>query len=204
MKKEDFVKLGLTEEQAEKAATASAEELKGFIPKDRFDEVNTAKKQLETEISTRDKQIESLKRVDAEGLKAEIEKLQGENKAAQEKHEADLKQVKIENAVEKALLGAKAKNIKAVKALLDLTSAELDGDSIKGLDKQIKSLQDDETSKFLFGEATITGTSPANGSGGAGTGGIKNPWAKETFNLTEQGRIMQENPELAKQLQSKK
>lgn len=30
----------------------------------------------------------------------------------------------------------------------------------------------------------------------------KNPWKKETFNLTEQARIIKENPELAKQLQA--
>lgn len=38
MKKEQFVALGLTEEQSEKWAAASAEELKGFMPKYRFDE----------------------------------------------------------------------------------------------------------------------------------------------------------------------
>jgi len=155
MKKEDFIKLGFTEEQAEKAAEASAEELKGFIPKVRFDEVNNSKKQLEADIKTRDEQLEALKAVDAEGLKAEIEKLQGENKTAKEKYEADLKKIQIDNAVEKALMGAKAKNIKAVKALLDLENAELDGESIKGLDDQLKKLQEGEDSKFLF-EATDT------------------------------------------------
>ena len=44
MKKEDFLKLGLSDELANKAAEASAEELKGFIPKSRFDEANEAKK----------------------------------------------------------------------------------------------------------------------------------------------------------------
>lgn len=164
MKKEDFIKLGFTEEQAEKAAQASAEELKGFIPKTRFDEVNESKKQLEADIKTRDEQIESLKKVDAEGLKAEIEKLQGENKAAQEKYEADMKKIQIDNAVEKALVGAKAKNIKAVKALLDLEKAEMDGENIKGLDEQLKKLTESEDSKFLFdiGETkpNITGVKP--------------------------------------------
>lgn len=150
MKKEDFLKLGLTEEQAEKAATASAEELKGFIPKTRFDEVNDAKKQLETDIKTRDEQLEALKKVDAAGLQAEIDRLQGENKVAKEKFEADLKQLKIDNAVEKALTDAKAKNIKAVKALLDLQNAELDGENIKDLEDQLKKLQETEDTKFLF------------------------------------------------------
>jgi len=163
MKKEDFLKLGLTEEQAEKAAQASAEELKGFIPKVRFDEVNDSKKQLEADIKTRDKQLNDLKAVDAEGLKAEIEKLQGENKTAKEKYEADLKNIQINNAVEKALTSAKAKNITAVKALLDLEKAELDGESIKGLESQLKKLQESEDSKFLFdveNKNTFKGTKP--------------------------------------------
>ena len=102
MKKEDFLKLGLTEEQATKAAEASAEELKGFIPKSRFDEVNEQKKKLEEDIKTRDKQLEELKKLDAEGLKVQIEKLQEENKAAKEKYDAELKQIQINNAIDKS------------------------------------------------------------------------------------------------------
>ena len=182
MKKDDFLKLGFTEEQAEKAAQASAEELKGFIPKSRFDEVNDAKKQLETDIKTRDKQLEDLKKVDAEGLKAEIEKLQGENKTNKQKYEAELKQIQIDNAVEKALMGAKAKNIKAVKALLDLENAELDGDSIKGLEKQMKQLQEGEDSKFLF-EVEDKNTNPFKGTKpGEKKDGTPGTVTKEQFN----------------------
>lgn len=38
MRKEDFVKMGIDEETAKKLETASLEELKGYIPKARFDE----------------------------------------------------------------------------------------------------------------------------------------------------------------------
>ena len=37
MKKEDFLKIGLTEEQAEQAAAASADELKSYVPKADYD-----------------------------------------------------------------------------------------------------------------------------------------------------------------------
>lgn len=43
-----------------------------------------------------------------------------------------------------------------------------------------------------------SGRSP-NPGGGGGPGQI-NPWKKETFNLTEQGRLLRDNPELARQL----
>ena len=158
MKKEDFLKLGFTEEQAEKAAEASAEELKGFIPKVRFDEVNESKKELEGQVKERDKQLEGLKKStgDVEALKTEIASLQETNKSSKTEYEGKIKQMQIDNAVNAALTGAKAKNIKAVRALLDLDKAELDGESIKGLDAQIKALQANEGSKFLFDAATST------------------------------------------------
>ena len=199
MKKEDLIKLGLTEELAQKVADAFAEYLKGFIPKSRFDEVNEAKKKLEQD-------LEALKKIDAEGLQAEIERLQKENEATKEKYEAELKQIRINNAVERALIASKAKNIKAVKALLDLENVELDEDgNIKGLDKQIKKLQESEDSSFLFdiqssNKQQLKGFKPGESSDGTPVG--KNPWSKEYFNLTEQGRILRENPELARQLQA--
>lgn len=152
MKKEDFLKLGFTEEQATKAAAASADELKEFIPKSRFDEVNTENKTLKTDITTRDKQLETLKNStgDVEGMKKTIADLQEKNATDKANYEAQVKQIKIDSAVERALTGAKAKNVKAVKALLDLEKAELDGDNIKGLDDQLKKLQESEDSKFLF------------------------------------------------------
>lgn len=46
VRKEDFIKLGLSEELAIQCAYYSKEELKGYIPKIRFDEVNNEKKKL--------------------------------------------------------------------------------------------------------------------------------------------------------------
>jgi hypothetical protein len=43
-----------------------------------------------------------------------------------------------------------------------------------------------------------SGRSP-NNTGGGGSGQT-NPWKRETFNLTEQGRLLRDNPELARQL----
>lgn len=151
MIKEELKALGLTDEQIGKVEEAYKE----FIPKSRFDEVNEAKKKAEDTIKERDKQLEALKKSsgDAEALKAEITKLQTENKTTAEQYAADLKNVQINAAVEKALMGAGAKNLKAVKALLTLDKAELDEDgTVKGLKDQIKAIKGAEDSKFLFAE----------------------------------------------------
>lgn len=147
MTKEQFIALGLTEEQATKAAAASAEELKTYIPKTRFDEVNEAKKQAEKDIQTRDDQIEELKKVDAAGLQATIVKLQGENKVAKEKYEADMKDITLTNAIKMALTG-KVHDETLAAGLIDKTKLVIDGDKIVGLDDQLKGLK--ETKAFLF------------------------------------------------------
>lgn len=157
MTKEQFIALGITEEQATKAAAASAEELKTYIPKARFDEVNEAKKQAEKDITTRDKQIEDLKKVDAAGLQAEIEKLQGENKSAKEKYEADMKELTLTNAIKMALTG-KVHDESLATTLVDKTKLVIDGDKVVGLDEQLKSLK--ESKAFLFKAETTDTAKP--------------------------------------------
>lgn len=178
MKKEDLVALGLTDEQAEQVANASAEELKGYIPKARFDEVNTEKNTLKTTLADRDKQLEDLQKSskDSEALKQQIADLIKANADAQAAHDAEIKQLMIDNAIEKALGDAGTLNSKAVKALLELTDAELTEDgNIKGLDKQIEKLKGADDSKFLFKAAEpsnpqIHGASPASSGTGAPAG----------------------------------
>ena len=154
MNKEDLLKLGLTEEQAEKVLSANTEQLKGFIPKARFDEVNNAKKQAEKDLSDRDKQLETLKNStgDVETLKNTIKQLQDENKASKEQYEANISKIKLDNAIDNALGNAKAKNSKAVRALLDMEKIKFENDNLSGLDEQLKVLKEAEDSKFLFEE----------------------------------------------------
>lgn len=150
MNKEKLIEMGLTEE----LATSVMKELDGnYIPKARFNEVNTELKQAKDQVKERDSQLETLKKNvgDSEELKKQIEALQNDNKTKDEAHAAEIKQIKIDVAVDKALADAKAKNPKAVKALLDLAKAEISDDgTIKGLDAQIKTLSEAEDSKFLF------------------------------------------------------
>ena len=183
MNKEDLLKLGLTEEQAEKVLSANTEQLKGFIPKARFDEVNNAKKQAEKDLSERDMQLETLKNStgDIETLKNTIKQLQDENKMAADKYNAELAEIKLAGAVDTALLGADALNVKAVRALLDMSKIKLDGDVLLGINEQIESLKKAEDSKMLFKTVeeanqkgpNFTGVKP--GEGNTGNGGSNAP-----------------------------
>lgn len=178
MNKEDLLKLGLTEEQAEKVLSANTEQLKGFIPKARFDEVNNAKKQAEKDLSERDIQLETLKNStgDIETLKNTIKQLQDENKMAADKYNAELAEIKLAGAVDTALLGADALNVRAVKALLDMSKIKMDGDVLLGINEQIESLKKAEDSKMLFKAVEVgkqkgpnfAGVKPGEGNTGNG------------------------------------
>lgn len=199
MTKEELIALGLNDEQAGKVL----EGYKGYVPKARFDEVNEAKKTAEATIAERDKQLEDLKKAsgDSEALKAQIAQLQADNKAAADKYAAELKAVQINSAVEKELTAAGAKNLKAVKALLeDLDKAELDGENVKGLADQIKKLKTGEDTKFLFNEAApgFKGVK-----GGSGNGGNPDTITKEAFakmGYKERVELMEKSPETYKTL----
>lgn len=119
-----------------------------WIPKDKFDAVNNTKKDLEEQLANRDTQLEELKKVDAEGLQSKITELQQENETTKTEYEQKLQQQAFEFSLDKALTGAKVRNPKAVKALLDTEKIKLDGDKLLNLDDQLEALK--ESDAYLF------------------------------------------------------
>lgn len=128
---------------------------KGFVARSDFNALNETKKQLDGQIKDRDKQLDDLKKIDAEGLQAEIARLQEANVKAQSDYDAQLKQIKLDSAIDTKLREAKAVNTKAVKALLDHDKISLDGDNLIGIDDQLKTLQESE--KWAFAPAKVGG-----------------------------------------------
>ena len=197
MKKEEFVKLGIDEETAKKCEAASQEELKGFIPKSRFDEVNTAKNNAEALLKERDEQLETLRTStgNVEALKQQIATLQADNKAKDDAHAAEIKQLKIDTALDAAITTARGKNAKAIKALLNLEGAELAEDgTIKGLAEQIEALQ--KSDEYLF-EAKETKKTQVKGAKPGESGNEDGDHGVDTSKMTysELAAYLAENPD---------
>jgi predicted RNase H-like nuclease (RuvC/YqgF family) len=198
--KELLKKAGIEEAKLDGLIADICKELpKHFIPKDKYNEVAEAKKKLEADIQERDNQLEQLKNAagNSEELKAQIEQLQAENQKAAEEWQAKMAQMQLDFAIEKALAAAKAKNAKAVKALLDLEKIKLDGEQLLGLDDQLKAIQ--QSDPYLFGESGKVGS----GTNPPGVGNPEvNPWKKETWNLTMQGKILMDDPAKATRMKA--
>lgn len=160
----DWLKTILGDTYTDEIEKKVSEEIgKGFVAKSDFNTANEAKKLLDTQLKERDIQLEALKKVDAEGLQAEIARLQGENKTVKEQYENDLKSTKLNSALELKLIKEGAVNAKAVKALLDLDKISLDNDNLVGIDEQLSALK--ESDKWAFGEQMAASTGMAQGAG---------------------------------------
>ncbi|MEH6941520.1 phage scaffolding protein [Bacillus sp. JJ722] len=195
MNKEQLVAIGLTEEQADKV-------IAGFgtmIPKSRLDDKIQEAKDLKIELDKRDGQLAELKKIDVDGLKTKIDELQSTNETTKIEYEGKLQAKDFNFALERALHDAKAKNPKAVRALLNTEAITLDGENLLGLSDQLEKLK--ETEDYLFESDNLSGrTPPAVPPRVPGSYDKANPWKQGSINLTEQGRILRENPELAKTL----
>ena len=181
MKKEELVAKGLSEEHAQIAVDAWNESVKGFVPKERFDEINGKLKEANTT-------IETLKKDNSDN-----EELQKQVKEYKEKVTA--LEIASANTVKEYALKDKLKEAGVVDADyiiykqggLDKFTFDKDGKPV-GIDDIVKPLK--ESAPHLFKADPGAIYNPAGG----GTPPAKNPFAKDSFNLTEQGKLLKENP----------
>lgn len=125
---------------------------KHLIPKDKYNSTSEELKELKNQLSERDKQLEELsgKAKGNEELQEEIKQLQEQNKTTQTEYEKKLQQQQFDFVLDKSLSAAKVRNTKAIKALLDMDTIKLDGDNLKGLEEQLKTIR--ESDGYLFEE----------------------------------------------------
>ncbi len=120
------------------------------------------------ELSTANQTIQRLQDTVKKFDGVDVQKLMDDLSAAETKYNTDISKIKLESALDAALIGGKAKNSKAVKALLNMEDIKLDGDKLIGLDTQMEQVK--KENGYLF-EDTSTTTATAS-SGGTHQGAL--------------------------------
>ena len=137
--------------------------------------LNTQISDLTNQIADRDKQLKDLKDkvTDNENLTKQITDLQTANATAKANYDKAVAEMKRNHAVDNSIRDAKAKNVKAVRALLDMDKIKMDGDTVLGLKDQIDALV--KSDAYLFDTVDTTHTDvkggfvPGKGSNGGNT-----------------------------------
>lgn len=168
MTKEELKALGLTDEQAAKIAEDYE---KNYVDKSKLAERDEELKTAKEESKTVKSELEKLKKdhKDNAELVKQLEEMKAAGEAREKEHAEKLEQMQFDALLEKTLVGSKAKNTAAVKALLDTSTLKRDGETIKGLDDQLKKIK--ESDAYLFEEAKapqIDGLKPPSSAGAQG------------------------------------
>lgn len=174
MKKEELMKLeGMTEELATKIAEQSAEELKGMIPKTRLDEVIAERDNAKKDHADVLKQLGALQKEsgDVQSLKDKIQGLETTAKESEKAHAAEIAKMQRENVDTELCITHKAKNNKAVLAMLDAIDEKLDieayrAERVKQFEAVVKS------DSYLFGSSTMKGAKTGESGNDDGDKGV--------------------------------
>lgn len=198
MKRKFLEDLGLTKEQIDSVMDENGKDIEAEKEKatKTTAELEDVKKQLKEANYT----ITDLKKsnADNEALQAKVKEYEDTIKTQKANYEAKVRNLTLDSAIEKALSNAGAKHIDLLSTKIDREKLKIETDGkVTGLDEQISAYK--ESYKDLF-TPKIEGRDPNNNGGGKPS--VNNPWSKEHFNLTQQAKILRENPELANQLKS--
>lgn len=129
--------------------------------------------ELEGEIRTKDGKITELetKAGKVTELEEKVTQLESDKTKLQSDLDTRVTALQKSHAIENGVRDAKAKNVKAVMALLDLEKITYADGKLDGLSTQLETLTKGEDTSFLFGgtKGGLAGTEPGNPLGNGGT-----------------------------------
>lgn len=196
MKTEFLKSLNLSQEvidkiMAENGKDIAVEQKKAEKAIQERDSYKLKAESLETQVNDANTEIQKFKDMDIDGIKKAADDWKETAEKAKADADKQIFQMKFDYALSAALTGAKAKNAKAVKALLDMDGLKFnDNDGkIVGLDEQLAQIKTDNDYLFESDEPAPEFVKGTNG--GSGSVGGKKP---SEMTYTELCDYMAQNP----------
>ena len=116
--------------------------------KQQVDTLEAEKESLAGQLGEANRQIEDFRGMDIEGIKQAADDWKTKAEAAEAKAKADVEKLQFDYALNAALTGARARDTRAVTALLDMEGLKLNNGEIVGLKDQLERLKAEK--EFLF------------------------------------------------------
>lgn len=161
MTKEELLELGLTEEQIPgvfKINGKDVEKAKGDL-KGKEETIET----LQGQLKTANKEIEDFKELDVKEIEKRANDYKEKFETAETEAKKKLENIQFEHELENAIRDSKAKNVKAVKALLDIETLKDSKNQIEDIKQALEATK--EENDYLFGDDEPKGTGGSLGAG---------------------------------------
>lgn len=162
MKRETLKDMGLTAEQVDKIMELNGVDIEKA--KGKANELATENTELKAQLKKRDDDLVELRKSvkDNETLSADFKALQEKYKNDRADLEKQVAQVKLTSALDMGLSGAKVRNAKAIKGLLNMDAIKLDdAGQLTGLADQLKAIR--KSDPYLFDGGEKQDYTPASG-----------------------------------------
>ena len=147
MNKKELIELGIAEDVADKIIVLHGKDIEK--QKTAAETAKTEAEGLKAQLTEAGATIEGFKKLDVDGIKKAADDWKAQAEKAQKDAASQIASLKFDHALDGALAGAKAKNAKAVKALLNANDLKLAEDgSIIGLKDQLEKVKSEND--YLF------------------------------------------------------
>lgn len=172
-----------------------------YVGVGKYNALVTEKDGIQDKLNAAEGTITTLKKdnKDNETLQQTIKTHEGTIATLKTTYEGKIKEMRIEAAIQAKLTDAKHPDLLIGKFDKTKLSLSEDGSQVYGIDEQLTVIKEQYKDLFI---PNVRGNDPNNKD--KTPPGTKNPWSKEHFNLTEQGKLLKENPELARQFMASK
>lgn len=138
MKREELKEQGLTEEQIDFVMKKNGEDIEGFK------NLEIEKQNLETQLEKANETIEDFKKMNIDEIQKAADDYKKKYETAQTEAQKEIDRLKFEHQLDNTLTKFKARNNKAVRALLDFD----ENATIEDIEKQLESVK--EENDYLF------------------------------------------------------
>jgi chromosome segregation ATPase len=152
MKREELEKIGLEKEAIDQVMALYGRDIEAY--KTKISAADSEVEGLKSQLEEANKAIEGFKGMDIEGIKKSADEWKAKAEQAKKDAEEQVYKLRYEAALSDALKDAKAKNVKAVRALLNEADLKLTDDGLIGLKEQLKKVKPEND--YLFESDTPT------------------------------------------------
>ena len=146
MEREYLEGLKLDNDTIDKIMAEQDKDIDGL--KQQVSTLETEKESLAGQLGEANRQIEDFRDTDIEGIKQAADDWKTKAEAAEAKAKADVEKLQFDYALNAALTGSRARDTRAVTALLDMEGLKLNNGEIVGLKDQLERLKAEK--EFLF------------------------------------------------------